>query len=70
VRRPRDENKPRDIADIESTVSETMLIPDCTKFVIVDVDRDNGRVQIKFALDDQVMRAWVAAEHFEKTLGN
>ncbi len=66
--RPRDENNSRDIADIESMVHETMVNPDCTKFVIFDVDRDNERVQIKFALDDQVMHAWVAAEHFEKML--
>lgn len=34
-----DENKPRDISDVES-----MIIPHGTTLVIVDLDRDNERV--------------------------
>lgn len=60
-----DESKPRDISDIGSIV-----IPDGTEFVIVNLDREKERVQIEFSLDGKVMRAWVAAEHFEKMLRN
>ncbi len=60
-----DESKPRDVSDIES-----MIIPDGTKFVIVDLDREKEQVQIEFLLDGKVMRAWVAAEHFRRMLRN
>jgi hypothetical protein len=46
-----DENIPRDMSNVESVV-----IPDGMTFVIVDVDRDNERVQIEFALNGKVMR--------------
>ena len=60
-----DENKPRDISNVES-----MVIPNGTTFVIVDVDHGNDRLQIEFSLDGKVMRAWVGAEHFQKMLRN
>jgi hypothetical protein len=60
-----DENKPRDISDVES-----MVIPDGTPFVIVDLDRENERVHIEFALDGKVMRGWVATSLFEKLAKN
>jgi hypothetical protein len=47
-----------------------MVISDGTTFVIVDVDRDNERVQIEFSLDGKVMRGWVAASLFEKLAKN
>ena len=60
-----DESKPRDVSDIES-----MVIPDGTKFVIIDLDREKERVQVEFTLNGKVMRAWVLASHFERMAAN
>lgn len=46
--------------------SDAVVIPDGTQFVIVDLDRENERVQVEFMLNGQVLRAWVPAAHLGK----
>lgn len=49
---------------------DAVVIPDSTQFVIVELDRENERVQVEFMLDGQLMRAWVPAAHLEKMARN
>ena len=45
-------------------------IPDGTQFVIVDLDRENERVQVEFSLNGKVFRTWVPASRFEEMVKN
>lgn len=47
-----------------------LVIPEGTQFVIMNLDHDGERVQVEFSLNGKVIRAWVAAAHFEHMLRN
>jgi len=51
-----------------SACESDAVILDCTQFVIVDLDAENGTVQIEFSLNSRVLRAWVPAPHFQEMI--